>query len=720
MDRKIRIGYSCSYVPSSLLEQAGLEMIKVSERELENLAGNKDMLNTLCSLALKSTAVIDACDLDGFIFTNCCNSMQRAYDYLIHKGKKVYLLEIERKQREDYKEYYTHCVRELLEHIAYDFPIQKNLNNITIKAGWNIPMWKNDFDEKAVLVIANIIPTHIEKLFHDIIQPCRLIIKSCHRMICDQEEKNPSVLEREPCVHSFEFAKWLEELLQKNQEKLYGIIFLTSSYCDASLFMYPYLRKTARKYNIPEICLETSFDYSGMGQVATRVEAFMEGIQNRKIYQYQSTSEEFKSKKQDVHLDAVISSLQESGTIRADMKENITFLTKIRYVRAVVGKMEYDCLKTLISYQIDMVINKLKGESEKIVWTNMVMPVELFYSMGLIPVHIELISGWLASLGLSKHYIMLAESMGIASAVCSYHKAVLGLLISEECLHPKTMVFASTICDGGFALGEYCSQRFGTNTFSIEVPYEDNEESCQFVSKQYETLIYWLEQNTGMKYSKKKFEEALQLSNQSRKGWIEANRMRKDTPDFKGRLALRNLFGTTFLFGSKIGVQVVEEYKKDIQRLQKQKTGEKRRKRILWVHFSPLYRNELLEYMEEDLGLSVSADIVSYIYWNEYKMEDGILDVSKRLLSHFYIGNEKRRKNIFNDIINEYEIDGIIHYMHRGCRTIGGSAWLIRELALERHLPYMELHGDCIDPRGNASQQDFTRLEAFKESLEGV
>ncbi|OYP21934.1 hypothetical protein CG709_07615 [Lachnotalea glycerini] len=124
--------------------------------------------------------------------------------------------------------------------------------------------------------------------------------------------------------------------------------------------------------------------------------------------------------------------------------------------------------------------------------------------------------------------------------------------------------------------------------------------------------------------------------------------------------------------------------------------------------------------MEEDLGLSVSADIVSYIYWNEYKMEDGILDVSKRLLSHFYIGNEKRRKNIFNDIINEYEIDGIIHYMHRGCRTIGGSAWLIRELALERHLPYMELHGDCIDPRGNASQQDFTRLEAFKESLEGV
>lgn len=694
---KNRIGYFCSFVPVKLLESYGFEMIHLSEKNLTELPENPNMLNTLCSVALKSAYVIEEYGLDGVIFTNCCNSMQRAYDFLVHQGKKAYMLDIVREQNSSNEDYYNSIIHKILKQTCQDFDIRENCDDQIFRLDYSIPERRSEESEKSIVVLGNIVTQKVQELIHQICSPLNVKIKSCNRVLEERIEEDGITLYREPCVHNFDYGQWLSEYLKRNKDSISGIIFITSPYCDVSLFQYPKVKKEVTKYDIPVICLENSYSFSGTGQLLTRLEAFMEGIHNKDIYSYSTT-----------------------GVSDFKVPLQSTLFQRMRYVNVLTGKMDYKFLDMIVAYQMDLVLNKLRQERDKIVWTNMVMPVELFYSMGLIPVHVELIAGWMTSLGLSKDYIVAAESKQISNTVCSYHKAIIGLLDSDESLHPKTMVMASTICDGGMAMAEYCREKYETNVFRIQVPFEKNEDTIQYVRDQYRRLSTWLKEQTSAHYSEEKFKEALQLSNLTRREWIEAGKLRKYAQDFDGRLVLRNLFGVTFLFGSETGYQVVKEYKRTLKSLQKKGKWPENRKRILWIHFSPLYRNEFMEYMEKELGLILTADAVSYIYWDEYELKDCFRDISERLLSHFYIGDEQRRKKIYADMIEENQIDGVIHFIHRGCRTIGGSAWLVRELAEEKNIPYMELSGDCIDSRGNASQQDYTRLEAFKERLEGV
>lgn len=62
----------------------------------------------------------------------------------------------------------------------------------------------------------------------------------------------------------------------------------------------------------------------------------------------------------------------------------------------------------------------------------MVMPTELFYACGLIPLHAEMTAGWISSLHLAEELIREAEQRGIRGGLCSYHRAVIGALERGE------------------------------------------------------------------------------------------------------------------------------------------------------------------------------------------------------------------------------------------------------------------------------------------------
>lgn len=383
--------------------------------------------------------------------------------------------------------------------------------------------------------------------------------------------------------------------------------------------------------------------------------------------------------------------------------------------------LRIEAVKELITYQIDLFTKKISVESDKIIWTNMAMPLEIFYAMDLIPIHIELVSGWLASLGLSREYILRAESNGVGSAICSYHKAVLGLMLSEEVFRPNKICISSNICDGSFGLAKYCKNKFGSQIFFINVPYYENESSISYVSNQLDSMLCWLKNEYDISFIDDRLKQACILSNDARRGWIETNKMRKIATGYPGRLSIRNLFGMTFLFGSRLGVSLVETYKSDLKHLVDKKDNKYRKPgiNIFWIHFSPLYDNSIVEYAEEKLKLRIITDIVSYIYWDKYDIDVPLNSIAKRMLSHFYMGNVEKRLNAYSKLIKEYNIHGIIHYIHHGCRPIAGSSWIIRDLANKMNIPYLELSGDCIDPRGGSHEQMIIRLEAFRESIGG-
>ncbi|MDR0286548.1 MAG: 2-hydroxyacyl-CoA dehydratase family protein, partial [Clostridiales bacterium] len=345
---------------------------------------------------------------------------------------------------------------------------------------------------------------------------------------------------------------------------------------------------------------------------------------------------------------------------------------------------------------------------------------ELFYAAGLTPVNMELVAGWLSSLHLSRDYISRSEGNGFSPSICSYHKATLGLIEDGGLSRPFGAAVSSHICDGGVGVANFFRHKYGTDTFVLNVPFDRKAINKDYLIEQYRNLVAWIENYTGKKLSDDKIREALELSNKTREYWLKVLEHRKGDPVVPGRFMLRNLFGATFLFGSQFGYEVVKAYHDEmLERYEKAKenNSHKNHKRILWIHFAPLYNNNLLEYLEDELGCSVVFDITGHIYWPEYDIEKPLESLAERTLSHFYLGKADDRNRLYTKIIRDYKIDGVIHMMHSGCRAIPGASWQVRDGADELNIPYLELSGDCIDPRGFSEEQMKLRLEAFKETV---
>ena len=397
------------------------------------------------------------------------------------------------------------------------------------------------------------------------------------------------------------------------------------------------------------------------------------------------------------------------------------FTQRLKLTAAILPGIPLDAIRLLIENQVKLFTRDVLDNPHKVIWTNMVMPVEIFYAAGLIPLNMELAAGWLASLGLSEKYISLSESIGFSPSLCSYHKAAVGLC-EKGCLPPPQAVcISSHICDGAVGVGRYFAEKFGAKNFILHLPYHKNTLNTGYVLQQYRRMVEWLEGYIGRRIREEDIAQALELSNIAREYWLKANELRKGELLFQGYLALRNLFGTTFLFGSKLGVEVAKAYYNQLLDIKNRQVPGKRKaakkKRILWVHFCPLYANKVMEYLEEDLNCSIVFDITGHIYWPAHDTSKPLESLAERSLSHFYLGEGGDRRKLYSSLIKEFNVEGIIHFMHNGCRAIPGSSWLVNELAKSSGLPYLELSGDCIDPRGSSEEQMRLRLEAFSETL---
>jgi benzoyl-CoA reductase/2-hydroxyglutaryl-CoA dehydratase subunit BcrC/BadD/HgdB len=391
------------------------------------------------------------------------------------------------------------------------------------------------------------------------------------------------------------------------------------------------------------------------------------------------------------------------------------FLQKIRLSKALTNNMELRAAELLVQNQINIFLNTMQHENENIIWTNMVMIPELMYAARLVPIQTELIAGWLSTLNLSQKYINIAHQKGFNGNICSYHKAVIGALEAGVLPAPKAAVFSSHICDGGSLMIRYLKERFCTKVKLLDVPYYNTLENRSTLTNQLEQTIRFLEEYKGEKVTRERLNRAVQLSNEARQYFAQANTIRKVKNVFYGHLAIRNMYGLSFLFGSDMGVKIAETYYKE---LVKKEAIAKKSKRILWIHFAPLYAGALMRDFEERLGCIIAFDITGYIYWETLNEKAPVHALAKKMLSHFYLGDTNSRIRLYESIVKDYKIDGIVMFMQQGCRAIPCSSWELKVLSRKIKVPFLEISGDCINPEGLSFEQTRLRMEAFAEGLD--
>jgi bzd-type benzoyl-CoA reductase N subunit len=90
-------------------------------------------------------------------------------------------------------------------------------------------------------------------------------------------------LNRPPCARMIDADKRFDYLWNLIEEyRIDGVIYYTLKFCDTNLFEFPYLRKRLLDKGVPILFLDSDGSSSYLGQMRTRIEAFLESIIMRK------------------------------------------------------------------------------------------------------------------------------------------------------------------------------------------------------------------------------------------------------------------------------------------------------------------------------------------------------------------------------------------------------------------------------------------------------
>jgi benzoyl-CoA reductase/2-hydroxyglutaryl-CoA dehydratase subunit BcrC/BadD/HgdB len=163
-----------------------------------------------------------------------------------------------------------------------------------------------------------------------------------------------------------------------------------------------------------------------------------------------------------------------------------------------------------------------------------------------------------------------------------------------------------------------------------------------------------------------------------------------------------------------IYLEMVEESRKKI--MEGNLTPEKYR--VLWLAWFPT-QPTIINQIFRKSGVTVVMGELARNYWGE--MDESLPFESLALwsLRNPYVGTIEQRLKGVNEIIDEYMLDGVVHFSTDACRHSCAAQKLIGDTLKERDIPYLVLDGDMSDKRKYSPDRTQLLLENFIEVMAG-
>ena len=360
------------------------------------------------------------------------------------------------------------------------------------------------------------------------------------------------------------------------------------------------------------------------------------------------------------------------------------------------------------------------------VWTTMFVPSEILFAMGLYPFCLEIGAALFANLGQSSLGLLEAESFGVPTDICTFHRSAIGHTLRN--LFPKNVLQAATttLCDNNTKTMKICETISGKDTVVLDVPYEADDYSVKYLAKQLEDFTKRLEVVTGKKMTREGFEKAIQYSNQTREKILEINELRTDPYcPLTGCNALGFMFQTYLLIGSKLSLQffssLADELREKIDELKKQPdlAPKKDRIKILWLELKPYFKIDFLEKLEKEQGVKIVFEETNHVYWDALDPRKPYESLARKLIINHYNGPLERRVEVTKMLAKKYQVDGVIVFSSWGCRRNNAAVPTLKRELNKAGYPLLSLDGDCVDDHNYMPGQFSTRIEGFLEMIRG-
>lgn len=287
------LGYVCKYTPIELLESMGVEMKRLEPSVTDFTQADTLMHANICSYTKAVLEDVMEHDYEGVILTTCCDSIRRLYDTLKSEfpDKFFFLIDIPRKVNDFAVTLYERQMKDLL-HAYNEFSgrtfdekkflammqgkhalVQKENHSHVPNAAQSGSASLNlgIMGARCNHEIRNLLEEHGVNLLFD------LTCTGISRDFALNEDfvlssYAQSLLNQIPCLRMLK-ATDRTTLLDGFSDRLDGIIYHTVKFCDSYSYEYADLKKYQ---DLPVLLVETDSTRQCVGQIRTRVEAFLE------------------------------------------------------------------------------------------------------------------------------------------------------------------------------------------------------------------------------------------------------------------------------------------------------------------------------------------------------------------------------------------------------------------------------------------------------------
>ncbi|MFQ5418781.1 MAG: 2-hydroxyacyl-CoA dehydratase subunit D [Anaerolineae bacterium] len=345
-------------------------------------------------------------------------------------------------------------------------------------------------------------------------------------------------------------------------------------------------------------------------------------------------------------------------------------------------------------------------------------------------------------------YLNEAEDYGYSPDVCGYVKADVAIQLRNG-QHPMgripkpSIAVLTNACNTYIKWAEIWERMFQIPIFTLDVPgtraagtqtwHGDAgfKNDRKYVEVQIQELIAQCEDLTGTKFDIDKLRQVLGHANTMNRGWKEALDLNMSRPSVFNALTDGTVYlGVTNGFkGTAVGANYFNELVKEMEYKAEHGIGtitnEKHRLIFVGVPCYPIFRR-FNEMFTEWGGTFVNSTYLWFASGGtnrgfEYdvnrpleSLAEGVLiSVRDAMDSMFY------QDQILVDMIDEFDVDGIVYHPIKSCRTVStGLADNRRSVMASRDIPTLFIESDMMDRRVVSEAQLKNRIDAFFEGLE--
>ncbi len=373
-----------------------------------------------------------------------------------------------------------------------------------------------------------------------------------------------------------------------------------------------------------------------------------------------------------------------------------------------------------------------KWFGKQVAWITSGGPVEPLYAMGVLPFYPENYGAMCGAFRMSIPLCEAAEHKGYSRDLCSYALTDLGSSFTGRgplgrLPKPDFLVCSNNICGTVMKWYEIQARAFNVPLFFLDTPFfhdHIHEHAVQYVERQMEGYIAFLEEQTKRPFSEKRFQQVCSRSFEAITLWKEILELSRQHPaPFAAFDAFIHMAPIVTLRGTHWAARYYRKLKRELEKRVRKGVGAFAREeiRLIWDNIPIWYDIRNLSKMLSSRGAVLVADTYTSAWSLDQINSDQPLKALARAYAtiHLNQGLEYKIQKIAN-LIKNYDAHGLILHSNRSCKPYSlGQYDLKRAVSEATGRPALIIEADHTDSRNYAPAQVEKQIQIFLEIIRG-